>query len=867
MSSKSVLLVGETGCGKTSFINTITNSFKNGSLDDLKVTIPTQSLQSTEGYAHSEHDTQDLSTSQTEQCTTYSFQQDNVTYNFIDTPGLNDTRSTQKDAENMAKILDTAKATPDLAAVLLIINGTQSRLTPAMESVLVTLKGNVPTSVMQNLIVVLSKCDKRRATFQLSTLAIIAPDIQKKSIFYMDNTAFVPNAQKSWTEPACKSEWDESMKTCKRIAQLVGELDYVPVHEFNEVVQYRDRIKGCMQDAKLEMTKYQGVIEQLEIARERDCDLVKDEAKFKNYIRHEVKMVPVKKVTPHFHTLCGKCEQTCHQQCDCEGPEKVSLFERFCDIFDDADQCSHCSGKCHHMDHYRAKYIFAQEEQTVETILYDMKREYEYIVDERAEVKMQIDSYNNAIAALDQTMQAIMDRLDRDCNELKQLCTGFNFADELRVMYNQLTLEAKKQRTIEARNAISTSLAVLQEMINFHSAETGSMKNASLLRPDLDEYHEFSLDTDSDEEFMDPIEAGPDVGRDSHVRCQWQDIDECQEKSVCCHSLGYAGTVEQSESTQRCGTANTVTRIRVQNLPASWNKAKLDKFFSQFGTITSSVVACDPATKESRGLGFVNFLTHDEAMEAIEGAMNHVVGEGEAAKKLYARLASMKTQSDAQKARPARQQRWAGCNLYLKSLPENMTDERLRDIFSTFGTITSVKIMTNTDGVNTGIGYVCFSTPEEAAKAMGQMNSALIDGKPIHAALHQSTEVTQKMKQPMQHTARFGGSVQRGSKKRPNKCSVCGCSPTTTASPRRACGSSSAKPTSQSLTSEDFVTCSSEMQVQILAQMLHPSSLLALKDNLKKYLSDIHILPEPSDLIDDWSHAPSASDVVEFDLR
>jgi len=41
-SSKSILILGETGGGKSTFINMITNYFKNGSLDNLKVAIPTK---------------------------------------------------------------------------------------------------------------------------------------------------------------------------------------------------------------------------------------------------------------------------------------------------------------------------------------------------------------------------------------------------------------------------------------------------------------------------------------------------------------------------------------------------------------------------------------------------------------------------------------------------------------------------------------------------------------------------------------------------------------------------------------------------------------------------------------------------------
>ena len=144
--SKSILIVGETGGGKSTFINTITNYFKNGSLDDLKVAIPTKYLPSTEGYQHTENNTKNIAMSQTDSCTTYVFEKNGIKYSFIDTPGLNDTRCSQQDEANMKKILDNAKVTSDLTAVLLIVNGTQSRLTPAMENILVTLRGAVPDS-------------------------------------------------------------------------------------------------------------------------------------------------------------------------------------------------------------------------------------------------------------------------------------------------------------------------------------------------------------------------------------------------------------------------------------------------------------------------------------------------------------------------------------------------------------------------------------------------------------------------------------------------------------------------------------------------------------------------------------------------
>ena len=81
-----------------------------------------------------------------------------------------------------------------------------------------------------------------------------------------------------------------------------------------------------------------------------------------------------------------------------------------------------------------------------------------------------------------------------------------------------------------------------------------------------------------------------------------------------------------------------------------------------------------------------------------------------------------------------------GVNLYIKNLEDGIDDERLRTEFSQFGTITSAKVMKDDKGNSKGFGFVCFSSPDEATKAVTEMNGRIIVTKPLYVALAQRKE-------------------------------------------------------------------------------------------------------------------------------
>ncbi|KAM7250458.1 hypothetical protein ACFE04_022341 [Oxalis oulophora] len=189
------------------------------------------------------------------------------------------------------------------------------------------------------------------------------------------------------------------------------------------------------------------------------------------------------------------------------------------------------------------------------------------------------------------------------------------------------------------------------------------------------------------------------------------------------------------------------------NLDKSIDHKALHDTFSAFGNILSCKVATD-ASGQSKGYGFVQFEHEESAMRAIENLNGMLLNEkqvivgpfvcklervsstgqtnfnnstDDAARAVealngtkfddrdwYVGKAQKKSEREAELKYRFEQtvkevaDKNQGANLYVKRLDDTTSDEKLKELFSPFGVITSCKVMRDPFGVSKGSGFVAF---------------------------------------------------------------------------------------------------------------------------------------------------------------
>jgi len=201
------------------------------------------------------------------------------------------------------------------------------------------------------------------------------------------------------------------------------------------------------------------------------------------------------------------------------------------------------------------------------------------------------------------------------------------------------------------------------------------------------------------------------------------------------------------------------TNIFVKNIVKEIDTKDIVKEFEQFGEITSTDV------REAKELGkkfaFINYKKSEDAQKALSLNGKQLSGKGE---NIFVSRAQVKTerelylQKEYERRRTEFLKRYQGTNLYVKNIDDTFSDDKLKEIFSKYGKVASCVIMKDDKQKSKGFGFVCFSTLDEANKALSELNGKMVGSKPLYVSVAQRKQIRkQLLEQQYQQQQHFRG--------------------------------------------------------------------------------------------------------------
>ncbi|WOG89340.1 hypothetical protein DCAR_0208578 [Daucus carota subsp. sativus] len=202
--------------------------------------------------------------------------------------------------------------------------------------------------------------------------------------------------------------------------------------------------------------------------------------------------------------------------------------------------------------------------------------------------------------------------------------------------------------------------------------------------------------------------------------------------------------LKKSEREKACEESN-FTNLYVNNLSEDVTEDVLRERFSECGSISSVVIMKDSAGI-SKGYGFVDFNSHEDAKKAMETLNGSVIGSN----KLYVGKAQRKAERKDHLVYTNKDllnyhtQKLKASNLFVKNLNISIDDRKLEQIFGAYGKVTSARVMRHDNGFSKGFGFVNFSTAEDAMTAVDSLNGNVVEGMCLHVTVARCREEYRK---------------------------------------------------------------------------------------------------------------------------
>ncbi|XP_053486130.1 uncharacterized protein LOC128610737 [Ictalurus furcatus] len=377
MQNKILLLVGETGTGKTTVINAMVNYIlKVKFIDEVWFEITDEK---------GDNQMSDQSKSKTTEITMYEiFIQDNpICLTIIDTPGYGDARGTEYDkeiTENLYTLFHNDTGVKEIDAVCLVVKASVNRFSNRQQYIFDAVLSVFGKDIEDNIVIFVTHSDGLPPDNSLNA-------IKKAGVLCRKNEENEPehflfnNRQAEKRNPrynrVLQTAWELTEDSLNVFFASLEEENRKSLEQTESVMKESKQLKACMSNLKDRIDfveRKREELSQIQKALEENQEKIKRNENFTFTVTKCYKeKLSIENASwwDRKATTCSVCKENCHEyNCWC------AWSPWWCEVMKNND-CTSCTGKCHYTKHVKEdkKYVACSEQTTVR--FDDFKKQYE----------------------------------------------------------------------------------------------------------------------------------------------------------------------------------------------------------------------------------------------------------------------------------------------------------------------------------------------------------------------------------------------------------------------------------------------------------------------------------------------------------
>ncbi|XP_040211231.1 uncharacterized protein LOC120941708 [Rana temporaria] len=345
--NKVIMMVGETGSGKTTLINTMVNYiFGVEWKDELRIQLIEEISEKSQAH------------SQTSSVTIYQIHQEDgfripYTITIIDTPGFGDTRGIDHDEKIMKKIREffyKCKFT-EIDAICFVVQSSSARLTPTQSYIFDNVLSIFGNDIKDNIVFFTTFAEAQEPKVLSAIMEAEVPCAKSKDgkpVYFKVNNSmlYANNRSDEEDDDACMAheiQWKTGMKSIEKfLLHFLPGLASKDLSLTKKVLSDRLDLEvvldGLVQKIKEAMFKQHELKE-----TERNLEEHKTAIERNEHFKFEVTETVKTKIDSEteYSTNCRECSSTCHRDC-------LVYFDSlvyFCEVFNVKGTCRVCGHK------------------------------------------------------------------------------------------------------------------------------------------------------------------------------------------------------------------------------------------------------------------------------------------------------------------------------------------------------------------------------------------------------------------------------------------------------------------------------------------------------------------------------------------